>query len=92
VRLHKLIFCSALTAVVSAAALPAGATAAEVLSGSGSTLVAPLEAEWALAFETLDRVKVTYSPTGSEAADPGAEPWTTPAGAEHHADLLQRLR
>jgi phosphate transport system substrate-binding protein len=36
-------------------------------SGSGSTLVAPLVAEWALAFETLDRVKVNFTPTGSEA-------------------------
>ena len=53
--------------VVSAAALPAGAAAAEVLNGSGSTLVAPLVAEWALAFQTLDRIKVNFNPTGSEA-------------------------
>jgi phosphate transport system substrate-binding protein len=54
--------------VVSATALPAGAApAAEELKGSGSTLVAPLVAEWALAFQTLDRVKVTFTPTGSEA-------------------------
>lgn len=66
-RVTKLI-CGTVTAVVvSAAALPAGAGAAEVLNGSGSTLVAPLVAEWALAFQTLDRIKVNFSPTGSEA-------------------------
>jgi phosphate transport system substrate-binding protein len=67
VRPNKLIFCSVMAVVVSATALPAGAAAAEALNGSGSTLVAPLVAEWALAFQTLDRVKVTFTPTGSEA-------------------------
>ena len=66
-RLNKLIFCSVMAVVVSATALPAGAAAAEELNGSGSTLAAPLVAEWALAFQTLDRVKVTFTPTGSEA-------------------------
>jgi phosphate transport system substrate-binding protein len=63
---NKLIICSVMAMVVSATALPAGAAAAEVLNGSGSTLVAPLVAEWALAFETLDLVKVNFTPTGSE--------------------------
>ena len=64
---NKLIVCSVTAMVVSATALPAGAAAAEALNGSGSTLAAPLVAEWALAFQTLDRVKVDFTPTGSEA-------------------------
>jgi hypothetical protein len=42
VRFPKLILCTVMTVVVGAAALPVGAAAAEVLNGSGSTLVAPL--------------------------------------------------
>jgi phosphate transport system substrate-binding protein len=64
---NRLIIGSVMAVVVSSAVLPAGAAAAEVLNGSGSTLAAPLVAEWALAFETLDRVKVNFTPTGSEA-------------------------
>jgi phosphate transport system substrate-binding protein len=67
VRLTKPIFYTVMAVIVGTAALPAGAAAAEVLNGSGSTLVAPLVAEWALAFQTLDRIAVNFSPTGSEA-------------------------
>jgi phosphate transport system substrate-binding protein len=67
VRVKKLIFATAVALVLGATALPAGAAAAEVLNGSGSTLVAPLAAEWALAFQTLHRITVNFSPTGSEA-------------------------
>jgi phosphate transport system substrate-binding protein len=67
VRIKKLIFSTAIALVMSASALPAGAAAAEVLNGSGSTLLAPLVAEWALAFQTFDKIKVNFTPTGSEA-------------------------
>ncbi len=48
------------------AAYPAGASAAS-LTGAGSTLVAPLEATWAIDFERRYGDTVVYSPVGSGA-------------------------
>lgn len=42
------------------------ASAAATVSGAGSTLVAPLEAEWASAFEASNSgITITYNPVGS---------------------------
>jgi phosphate transport system substrate-binding protein len=43
------------------------APAAASLSGAGSTLVAPLVAEWAAAFQAFHGTPVTYYPVGSQA-------------------------
>jgi phosphate transport system substrate-binding protein len=66
-RLHRLIWlaCSALAAC--AVAAPAASAATSTLTGSGSTLIAPLEAEWAAAFGVFQSASVTYSPSGSTA-------------------------
>jgi phosphate transport system substrate-binding protein len=41
------------------------ASAASTLAGAGSTLVAPLEAEWAAAWDSATGNTVTYNPVGS---------------------------
>ena len=43
----------------------AAASAATTLTGAGSTLVAPLEAEWAAAWDSATGNTVTYNPVGS---------------------------
>jgi phosphate transport system substrate-binding protein len=47
--------------------LPASAGAATSLSGAGSGLVAPLVAEWSVAYQTFHGTLVSYSPVGSQA-------------------------
>jgi phosphate transport system substrate-binding protein len=54
-------------ALVLTAALPAGAAEADTLSGAGSTLVAPLVAEWGVAFGVFNGTSVGYSEVGSQA-------------------------
>jgi phosphate transport system substrate-binding protein len=49
----------------------AAASAAPTLRGEGSTLVAPLEAEWAAAFDSATGDVVTYNPDGSGAGYKG---------------------
>ncbi len=46
-------------------AVAAPALAAGSLTGAGSTLVAPLEAEWAQAFQAKHGISVAYNPVGS---------------------------
>jgi phosphate transport system substrate-binding protein len=43
----------------------AAASAAPTLNGAGSTLVAPIEAEWAAVWDTANGTLVNYSPVGS---------------------------
>jgi phosphate transport system substrate-binding protein len=45
--------------------LSAAAASAATLSGAGSTLVAPIEAEWAAAWDNATGNNVTYAPVGS---------------------------
>ena len=75
-RLNKLIFYIAIAAVATAAAAPAGAAAAQELNGSGSTLAAPLVAEWALAFQTLDRAprRPPWAGSAAKRCEMGSKP------------------
>ena len=63
------ILVSLLCAVVSVWAVSglaaAAANAAATLNGAGSTLVAPIEAEWAAAWDNKTGNTVTYQPVGS---------------------------
>jgi phosphate transport system substrate-binding protein len=63
----KRLACLTIAALVASAAtaLTGSALAAGALTGAGSTLVAPLEAEWANNFQSRDGVTVTYNPVGS---------------------------
>jgi phosphate transport system substrate-binding protein len=55
-----------LAAASVSAATATAASASSTISGAGSTLVAPLEAEWASAFEASNsNINVTYNPVGS---------------------------
>jgi phosphate transport system substrate-binding protein len=45
--------------------VPAMAAAKPTLNGAGSTLVAPIEAEWAAVWDTANSTLVNYSPVGS---------------------------
>jgi phosphate transport system substrate-binding protein len=59
---------SATAAAVLAASLASGATAtamADTLTGAGSTLVAPLMADWNTGWQSATGNSVTYSPVGS---------------------------
>jgi phosphate transport system substrate-binding protein len=56
---------SATAAAFAAAAATAQAATPGTLAGAGSTLVAPLEAEWANAFDNATGDTVTYNPVGS---------------------------
>ena len=47
--------------------LPTAAAAAAALSGAGSGLVAPLVAEWAVAYQAFHGTSVSYTPVGSQA-------------------------
>jgi hypothetical protein len=64
VRLNRLISLTAVAVIASASALTPDAVAAGTMTGSGSTLVAPLEVEWAQAFQTFDGVAVNSAPVG----------------------------
>ncbi len=60
--------CLAVVASVTGVALlPTGALASSGLTGAGSTLVAPLIAEWSAAFEAFHGTSVSYYPIGSQA-------------------------
>lgn len=63
----KRLACLTVAALAASAstALTGTAAAAGSLTGAGSTLVAPLEAEWANGFQSRDGVTVTYNPVGS---------------------------
>jgi phosphate transport system substrate-binding protein len=63
-RVKRLTFVAAVLVAVSATA-PPPAGAASALSGAGSTLVVPLEAEWSQAFQALHAVTVNYDPRGA---------------------------
>ncbi len=64
-RLKRVVL--VLVAVSALAGLVSGpAAAATTLSGAGSTLVAPLEAEWGQAFGDFSGITVTYQPVGSQ--------------------------
>jgi phosphate transport system substrate-binding protein len=54
-------------AVVVAGVLSTSASAATSLTGAGSSLVAPLVAEWAAAFQAVDGTSVNYISNGSQA-------------------------
>jgi phosphate transport system substrate-binding protein len=56
--------CAALLACA-ASGLTAAAASAATLNGAGSTLVAPIEAEWATAFDNTTGDTVTYQSVGS---------------------------
>jgi len=64
---RRKLFSLSLAALTMAATagFTASAQAAGSLTGAGSTLVAPLEAEWASAFQNRAGVTVTYSAVGS---------------------------
>jgi phosphate transport system substrate-binding protein len=64
-RLRKLIAVLAVSLVAGAAGLLSDASATS-LSGSGSSLIAPLVAEWAQAFQVFYGIQVGYNPTGSQ--------------------------
>jgi phosphate transport system substrate-binding protein len=55
----------AVLAAGGSAAFTASASAASTLNGAGSTLVAPLEAEWAAAYDSRTGNTVNYNPVGS---------------------------
>jgi phosphate transport system substrate-binding protein len=63
----KRLACLTVAALVASAAtsLAGTALAAGTLSGAGSTLVAPLEAEWANGFQAREGATVSYAPVGS---------------------------
>jgi phosphate transport system substrate-binding protein len=57
--------CAGLIAVAASGLSAASASAAGALTGAGSSLVAPVEAEWAAAFQTKTGNTVTYQSVGS---------------------------
>jgi len=60
------VLCFALAAAVVLGVAAAGASAAATLQGAGSTLIAPLEGEWALAWAaTSGNTAPVYQPAGS---------------------------
>ena len=62
------LLCLTLTATAAAAMVQTGpAAAASSLSGAGSTLAAPLVAEWAAAFQVFTSTSVKYDEVGSQA-------------------------
>jgi phosphate transport system substrate-binding protein len=66
VRRKKLVYLAvAALATCATTAFTATALAAGTLSGAGSTLVAPLEAEWATGFQTKTGNSVSYAAVGS---------------------------
>jgi phosphate transport system substrate-binding protein len=89
VRLKKLILLTVAALIASAvaagtaaaSAVTASAAAAGTLTGSGSGLVAPLEAEWAAAFQALYDATVNYSSVGSQAGITDISARTTDFGS-----------
>jgi phosphate transport system substrate-binding protein len=63
----RLICVTVLVLAAGVCALTPAASAAQSLSGAGSALVAPLEAEWAQAFQAFNGVTVNYTADGSQA-------------------------
>jgi phosphate transport system substrate-binding protein len=57
--------CAGLIALAASGAAAASASAAATLNGAGSSLVAPIEAEWAAAFQTKTGNSVVYQSVGS---------------------------
>jgi phosphate transport system substrate-binding protein len=79
-RIHRLICAAAIAAGVSAAPLAANAAAA-TLTGAGSTLIAPLENEWAAAWGAATGNKVIYSSVGSGTGEKDAAAGSVTFGA-----------
>ena len=68
VRVIRLISLAVAAVVAGAGVLPTGALASSGMAGAGSSLVAPLIAEWSAAFGAFFGTSVSYVPVGSEAA------------------------
>jgi phosphate transport system substrate-binding protein len=64
VRLSRLTFLTAV-ALALLGGVPTSPAAAASLSGAGSTLVAPLVAEWGAAYQVFNGTPVSYNPVGS---------------------------
>jgi len=65
VRLQRLVLIVAMVTASASLATPAVA-AATTLSGAGSTLIAPLEAEWGQSFSDFTGIGVSYQPVGAQ--------------------------
>jgi phosphate transport system substrate-binding protein len=65
VRLQRLVLFVAVVMASSSFVTPAPA-AATTLSGAGSTLIAPLEAEWGQSFSDYTGIGVSYQPVGAQ--------------------------
>jgi phosphate transport system substrate-binding protein len=68
VRVIRLISLAVVAVVAGVGVPPTGALAASGLVGAGSSLVAPLMAEWSAAFGAFHGASVSYYPVGSQAA------------------------
>lgn len=66
-RRSRLICLGAVVGMVGAGVFPSGAMAASGMTGGGSSLIAPLVAEWSAAFEVFRGSPVSYYPVGSQA-------------------------
>ena len=66
VRPKTLILLTAAAFVAGATTCTVGALAAPTLSGAGSGLVAPLEVEWAQAFQAIYGITVNFTAVGSQ--------------------------
>src|SRR3984885_5243590 len=64
-RLVSLTCAGLLAACVYGLSTVAASAATPTLNGAGSTLVAPIEAEWAAVWDTANSTLVNYSPVGS---------------------------
>ena len=67
-RAIRLIFLGVVAAVAAVSGLPTESLAASGLEGAGSSLVAPLIAEWSAAFTAFHGTSVSYYPIGAQAA------------------------
>jgi phosphate transport system substrate-binding protein len=67
VRASRLTCLAVVVGGAIAGAFPAGALASSGMTGAGSSLVAPLLAEWSAAFEGFHGTPVAYYPVGSQA-------------------------
>ena len=87
--------------------LSSAAASAATLSGAGSTLIAPIEAEWAAAWDNATGNTVTYASVGSGTGYNAAllaslaqtipvarvfVPWESPPAPELGDALLEELR
>lgn len=66
-RTSGLICLAVVFGVVGAGLFPGGALASSGMTGAGSTLVAPLVAEWSAAFGVFHGTPLAYYPVGSQA-------------------------